>query len=154
VQAHVTGDPRHDRSDIAQLLAEYAHGVDRRDFAAVAACFVPDATASYGGNELGPGVEQIIEYVRGVERFVTTQHLFGVPLIRLDGDRATATTHAASWLGERDATADRVLGRGLTYEDDLVRTPDGWRIRRRVHRPLWSTVDPLDWAGAPPRPPF
>jgi ketosteroid isomerase-like protein len=146
-------DAATDRSEIAQLLAEYAHAVDRQDFAAVAACFLPDATANYGGHELGPGVEPILAYIRGVERFAATQHLFGVPLVRVDGDRAVATTHAASYLVEGLDDGASVLGRGLTYDDELVRTADGWRIARRVHRPIWSTVAPLDWAGSPPVPP-
>jgi ketosteroid isomerase-like protein len=139
-----------DRSDIAQLLAEYAHAVDRRDFAAVAECFVPDASASYGGVELGPGVEHIVEHIRGVERFVATQHLFGVPLVHVDGDTATASSHAASYLVANGDGTETVLGRGLTYDDELVRTANGWRIARRVHRPIWSTVEPHDWAGSPP----
>jgi hypothetical protein len=139
-----------DRSDIAQLLAAYAHAVDGRNFAAVAECFVPEASASYGGLELGPGVERIIDHIRGVERFATTQHLFGVPLIHVDGDTASATSHAISYLVDESDGDATVLGRGLTYDDELVRTPAGWRIARRVHRPLWSTVAPLDWAGSPP----
>jgi ketosteroid isomerase-like protein len=155
-------DPVTDRSDIAQLLAAYAHAVDRRDFEGVARCFLDDATASYSGTELGPGVAAIIDHIRGVERFVSTQHLFGVPLIHIDGDSATASSHAVSYLvadavsaasGAGAASgASTVLGRGLVYDDELVRTDDGWRIARRVHRPLWSTVQPFDWAGSPPAP--
>jgi ketosteroid isomerase-like protein len=145
-------DPMSDRSDITQLLATYAHAVDDRDFAAVAACFLPDATASYSGRELGPGVEDIIGHIRGVENFVSTQHLFGVPKIQLDGDTATSTAHAISYLVAQSDGATTVLGRGLAYDDQLVRTTEGWRIARRVHRPLWSTVEPLDWAGSPPAP--
>lgn len=141
-----------DRSDIAQLLAAYAHAVDRRDFDGVARCFTDDATASYSGTALGPGVQHIIGHIRGVERFVSTQHLFGVPLIHIDGDRATATSHAVSYLVAEADGERTVLGRGLVYDDELVRTPAGWRIARRVHRPLWSSVQPLDWAGSPPAP--
>jgi ketosteroid isomerase-like protein len=145
-------DPVTDRSDIAQLLAAYAHAVDRRDFEGVARCFLDDATASYSGTELGPGVASIIEHIRGVERFVSTQHLFGVPLIHIDGDSATASSHAVSYLVAETSGAGTVLGRGLVYDDELVRTGDGWRIARRVHRPLWSTVQAFDWAGSPPAP--
>jgi hypothetical protein len=139
-----------DRSDIAQLLAAYAHAVDRRDFAALAECFLPDATASYGGVELGPGVQHIVGHIRGVERFTATQHLFGVPLVHVEGDRASAVSHALAYLVEPVEGGHTVLGRGLTYEDDLARTDAGWRIRRRVHRPVWSTVGPVEWAGFPP----
>lgn len=142
-----------DRSDIQQLLAAYAHAVDRRDFDAVAACFLPDATAQYGGIELGPGVEHIIQHIAGVARFPASQHLFGMPLIHVDGDTATAASHALSCLvvpGQGDDGSDTVMTRGLTYHDQLVRTPDGWRIARRVHRPHWGTDVPLDWAGSPP----
>jgi len=147
-------DPNGDYNDIAQLLAAYAHAVDRQDFAGVAACFVPDASASYSGIELGPGVEHIIEHIRGVENFIVTQHLFGVPLIHLNGDTATATSHAVSYLvaPASGAETQTVLGRGLIYDDELIRRADGWRIARRVHRPLWSTVAPADWAGSPPTP--
>ena len=123
-----------DRSDIVQLLAEYAHAVDGQDFDAVAACFLADASASYGGRELGPGVEHIVDHIRGVANFVSTQHLFGVPLIHLDGDTATATSHAISYLVEEGDAGQTVLGRGLTYDDESPRLEVSRARRTRRHR--------------------
>jgi ketosteroid isomerase-like protein len=139
-----------DRSDIEQLLASYAHAVDRRDFAAVAACFTPDATAQYSGMELGPGVDAIISHISGVERFPASQHIFAPPLVHVDGDAATASSHAVSHLVVPGEAGDTLLSRGLVYDDRLVRTPTGWRIARRVHRPQWSTEIPISWGGSPP----
>jgi hypothetical protein len=81
---------------------------------------------------------------------LATQHLFGVPFVQIEGDDATATSHAVSYLVSSADGGGTVLGRGLTYHDELVRTSAGWRIARRVHQPLWSTVEPLDWGGSPP----
>jgi len=32
----------------------------------------------------------------------------------------------------------RIRVRGLRYIDDFVKTPEGWRIRHRVHIPIWQ----------------
>ncbi|HEV8296259.1 MAG TPA: nuclear transport factor 2 family protein [Acidimicrobiales bacterium] len=125
-----------DTRAIERLLIDYADALDARDFPRVAACFTPGARATYSGKELEPGVDSIIELVRGLERFAATTHQVGNIRVDLDGDRATATSAAVAWLVSAD-DPPVLLARGLRYEDRLVRTESGWRIDVRVHRARW-----------------
>jgi hypothetical protein len=124
---------------IHRLVVAYADAVDDRAFDVVAACFTPDARASYSGRELAPGVEAIVAHVRGLERFLATTHQVSNVTIDVaaDGRHARARSTAVAWLvapGEPPA----LLVRGLRYHDDLRRDDGvGWRITRRVHTVRW-----------------
>ena len=53
------------------------------------------------------------------------QFIGNMPVVELDGDRATGKQH---FIFVAQATHDMRLG---WYNDEYVRTPDGWRIRSR-----------------------
>ncbi len=44
--------------------------------------------------------------------------------------------------------AGTVISRGLRYKDDWVRTPQGWRIRYRLHTRTWN----FETLAVPPAP--
>ena len=70
--------------------------------------------------------------------FPVTQHLMSNIDVQLDGDHATARTMVTNPQGA--ATSDGPLHFfyvGGRYDDDFVRTPDGWRIANRVETTLW-----------------
>ena len=135
-----------DRAAIEQLLAHYAIACDRRDFEAVADCFTPDGAATYAGERVGPGRQAFVDYLRPLLDIPMTQHLVGSVSVILDGDTATATSYAAVHVVRPAAAGGHeVVHRGLSYDDRLVRTADGWRFAERVHRVLWSTTEPTEW---------
>jgi hypothetical protein len=127
-----------DAAAITDVLARYARGLDRRDFAEVAACFTADARASYGGVALDPGVEAIVAHVRRVEQLDATTHLFGLPVIEVDGDEARAEIAATAIL----AAAGTVTVRGLRYRHRLVRRDGWWQIAELVHTVHWAFEAP------------
>ena len=120
---------------VADVLARYARGLDRRDFDEVAACFTADATAEYGGRRLAPGVEAIIAFVRPLELLDASTHLFGLPVIEIDGDEARTEVGAVAVL----VGGGRVRARGMRYRHRLVRASGEWRIAELVHSPHWQT---------------
>jgi uncharacterized protein (TIGR02246 family) len=122
------------RAAITDVLARYARGLDRRDFVEVAACFTPDATAEYGGVRLEPGVDAIVAHIRGVEHLDATTHLFGLPVIEVDGDEARSEIAATATL----VVDGRVRMRGLRYRHRLVRRDGRWRIAELVHSLHWA----------------
>jgi hypothetical protein len=134
-----------DRAAIENLLMRYALAVDTRDFDDVGDCFTPGARAFYSGVQLSPGVEHIVDHIRGISHFVESQHVFGASLIEIEGDRATSVSYATAYLVRAEADGHVALTRGLRYDDHLVRTRDGWRIDARVHRALWSAELPVTW---------
>ena len=131
-------DPLYDRIAITDVIQRYAHGLDRRDWDMVAACFTADAQATYGGTVLEPGVDNIIRHVRGLENISASTHFFGGSLIDLHGDEADVLTPATVYL----AYDDTVRTRGLRYQDRFVRQGDKWLIRVRVHMVDWMYESP------------
>jgi ketosteroid isomerase-like protein len=123
-----------DLSLIQQVLVRYANAIDELDFGALATVFTPDARASYGGGPWLDGVDAIIEYISPLSTFAASFHFMGNMQIDVNGDRARATTRSLTHL----IASDGVLhARALRYRDQLVRTPDGWRISERVHTAQW-----------------
>jgi len=131
-----------DRAAIRDLVTHYAVAVDAKDWPAVRACFTADAACDYfwfkGDLDTVLGAIE-----RGLARFESTTHLVGNHLAEIDGDDATAETYTLCHHRFRtDETAiDRIAA--LRYLDALVRTPDGWRIRRRDVVVMFERADPV-----------
>jgi len=117
-----------DHAEIRNLLARYCLTLDLDDTDGWVALFTPDATYQvYGRAFVGHD---------GLRAMATAApggfHLGGPVVIDLDGDRARTTRNL---LFVERATTDP---RHAVYEDDLVRTAEGWRIARcrcRFHTP-------------------
>lgn len=67
------------------------------------------------------------------DRCFWTQHLVSPHIVELAGDQARASTpvHAVHVQIRDDGTRNHWLIAAV-YHDELVRRPDGWRIRRRT----------------------
>jgi SnoaL-like domain len=93
----------------------------------VAMAFTGDA--EYGGPR---GRDDILQLMEGLKAHDSMQHCFASSRIEVDGDSARADTMAVGFnVGPDDVGQQVCLVRGLRYIDDLVRTEDGWRTRRR-----------------------
>jgi hypothetical protein len=147
-----------DRLAIQDVLATYAKGHD--DFQGNqnqyegtletwSRVFTHDGEVDYtsGDGPRGPWRE-MLSWMRGAPgkpgrmtgAFSRWQHMLGLPLVTIDGDTATArqdllATHTTEDGGVHFYDA-------CTFTDDLVRTPEGWRISFR-------TLE-VHWAGALP----
>lgn len=123
-------DERADEHDIAKVLIRYATGIDRRNWALFRTCFTEDVLAEYEGLDPWRGVEEITD-------FMTTSHVdMGHTMHRLsnlaiavDGDTATARSYVDAILMAADGQTG-LNPRGF-YDDELVRTSNGWRIAHR-----------------------
>ncbi|MBU6268450.1 MAG: nuclear transport factor 2 family protein [Sphingomonadales bacterium] len=118
-----------DIAEIQQLMALSAHAVDAVDPALIARAFTEDAVydASAGASGYGEitGRQAIIDWFRlGKPPHPPSHNLFGSWIDDSDGE----TRVHSKWLviDRRDGTA--VSG---DYHDIVVKTADGWRIRRR-----------------------
>jgi uncharacterized protein (TIGR02246 family) len=116
-----------DREEIRDLAIRYAHGVWRKDAAAVAELFGPDGEMDTGTGEPMRGRDEI-RATYG--RMFATDDFFPFihnHVIDLDGDAAIG------WCDlDLRAVIDgrRRCGFGC-YEDRYVRTEQGWRFRSR-----------------------
>lgn len=130
-----------DKQEIAETLYRYATALDTRDRELLRDVFLEDASF-----EIGAGVgdfqgvdaiaDVVIEFLGGLE---ASQHILTNPVIVLDGDRASSTCylHAQHYMPDQ-RTGGNTLEIGGTYHDQLVRTPDGWRIERRRLDVTWT----------------
>ena len=124
---------RDDRQDISDLLVRYATGIDQRDWALFRTVFTGDCELDYGEIGAWKGVDAVTEFMEQVHAMAGhTLHRLSNQVITVDGDRATARTYVDALIMSGDNTSGVAGVNGIGfYDDDLVRTQDGWRIGRR-----------------------
>ena len=126
-----------DRFEIQQLLIDYSTAIDQRRFDDLDRVFAPDAYIDYramgGIDGHYPEVKAWLAQV--LPNFPAYAHMLGnfdVQISRYPaGDTASSRTICFNPM-VLDADAKQVLFCGLWYDDEFVRTPDGWRMTRRV----------------------
>ena len=130
-----------DRQEIADLLVRYARAVDDGDDEQLARCFTADAEATFAGVPAGVGGRAITSFLRSTmgtaTRLASTHNVANIT-VTVRGDEADAISNAVVYGVRGDPPEMRA--RGVRYDDLLVRTPDGWRIKRRTHRPHWEAA--------------
>jgi 3-phenylpropionate/cinnamic acid dioxygenase small subunit len=118
------------RQDISDLLVRYATGIDRRDWPLLRTVFTDDCELDYGEIGAWSGVDAVTEFMEQVHAPAGhTLHRLTNQVITVAGDSAAARTYvdALVMFGDDQSGAN---GIGF-YDDEIVRTCDGWRIARR-----------------------
>jgi 3-phenylpropionate/cinnamic acid dioxygenase small subunit len=130
---------REDRQDISDVLVRYATGIDRRDWPLFRTVFTDDCVLDYGEIGTWRGVDAVTEFMTQSHAMAgKTMHRMTNHVIALDGDRAEARTYVDALIMAADNESG-VNAIGL-YDDDIVRTADGWRIARRHFTPIRVTT--------------
>ncbi|MCC7463333.1 MAG: nuclear transport factor 2 family protein [Gammaproteobacteria bacterium] len=135
-----------DKQEIIELLLEYGRTLDRKDYASYGRLFARDGEWVGGGAPArGPkAIEERMRKTFGPEsgvKWTSDFHLFTNPIVKVEGDRATAWSR---WLFISPGADGRpVLMYGGHYDDVLVREDGAWRFQRR------EVVS--DMAAAPPK---
>ncbi|MGV9796969.1 nuclear transport factor 2 family protein [Mycobacterium sp. NPDC003449] len=126
-----------DRLEIQQLLIDYSTAIDRRRFDDLDAVFTADAYIDYramgGIDGHYPQVKTWLAEV--LPNFPAYAHMLGNVDVRITGDTASSRTICFNPMvlpGSKEGEQPQVLFCGLWYEDEFVRTADGWRMTRRV----------------------
>jgi 3-phenylpropionate/cinnamic acid dioxygenase small subunit len=124
-----------DRIQIHDLLVRYTVAIDTKDWKLLDTCFTPDAHVDYtstGGTQGAyPEVRKWLE--QALAPFPMTVHYISNSTVELDGDRAHARTYVINPMGFPNPDGSlHIFTVGGTYDDELVRTREGWRIARRV----------------------
>ena len=132
-----------DEAVIRKLSLCYAHGTDaigRGDKEAgktiYQPCFTKDAafTATFpnGQSETRKGSMAWADFVDSVFKkagYTSTQHLLGNISIQIHGETATMSTYLHATHVLSNGSIDIANG---TYEDEVVKTQDGWQIKSRT----------------------
>ena len=122
-----------DRLEIQQLLVDYSTAIDLRRFDDLDAVFTPDAYIDYSafGGIVGRYPEVKARLAEVLPNFANYAPMLGRPSIRVDGDTATARTFCFNPMVFGGEAATTML-LGLWYDDEFVRTSEGWRMSRRA----------------------
>ena len=119
-----------DREDITEVLVRYATGIDRRDWPLFRTVFTDDCVLDYGEIGTWNGVDAVTEFMDQSHAMAGhTMHRLSNHAIAVDGDTATARTYIDGLIMAQDNNSG-VNAIGF-YDDELVRTPAGWRIAWR-----------------------
>lgn len=131
-----------DRLEIEDVLTRYATAIDTKNWQLLERCFTPDAVVDYtsvGG--VRGSFPEIKEWLSSVlPHFPMTQHLVTNKTVAVDGDTAISRCALFNPMGMPDGKGGfELFFDGAYYDDKLVRTSDGWRIRERILSATYST---------------
>ena len=119
-----------DREEIIETLVRYATGIDSRNWPLFRTVFTEDCVLDYGDIGSWTGADAVTEFMEQSHAMAGhTMHRLSNHAIALDGDTATARTYIDGLILAPDNSSG-VNAVGF-YDDELVRTPDGWRVARR-----------------------
>lgn len=124
-----------DRSEIAQVLASFARGLDRADENLLRSVLHPDATLDFG-----PGVFQgtgndYVHWALGVLSGVkSSHHLIGQTRAELEGDAALVESYYHTHFRLDKPTGREDVFLGGRYLDRFERRPGGNGVWKIVHR--------------------
>lgn len=132
-----------DKQAISDLIARYPQLVDEREFDRLPELFTADARidfSAFGGPTDTPaGIKTFLQESLGA--FARTQHMMGLPDITLEGERARARTSCTNPMVVDNGDGTRQVWLiGLWYDDEFIRTPDGWRFTSRKQERCYSVI--------------
>lgn len=142
-----------DRLAIVDLLHRYATGLDTKDWELLASVFTADGVADYGAlGGVNEGPAAIAKLCSGaLGGLDASQHIITNEVIEVDGDRARARCYFQAQHVFTGAEGGDNFLVGGTYDDEIVRTADGWRIRHRTLTPTWLNGNPVVFEAAAAR---
>jgi hypothetical protein len=146
---------RNDISEIVNILNLYAVAVDTLQWDIFDQVFTPDVHLEYPRSEWNDLETFKKDFHAAHLPYDTTQHMVMNHMVKVNGDKA----NAMSYVNARIIRAVPNVGGGnfweigAWYDDELVRTPKGWRIKRRACRSNWTDgdVQVTETTGAPRR---
>jgi ketosteroid isomerase-like protein len=118
-----------DRAEIADLMAEYCHGLDKREVDMFLAIWHPDAVWDLGEAGVFSGLEEIRKHAEvSWGAFPETHHLTVNALIKVDGDHATALADAHLTAFDQSGREHHVIA---SYDDVFARRDGRFRFANR-----------------------
>ncbi|MBB4908311.1 nuclear transport factor 2 family protein [Actinophytocola algeriensis] len=128
-----------DRADLIELLGRYADIADLKEFTELPGLvFTDPLTLDFSSvADIPPMSTSLRDYVEILRAsfapFTATHHAITGHVVAIDGDHATIHAHvrAEHWVPAElaDGGPDRWLVVGF-YDNEAVRTADGWRLNR------------------------
>ena len=132
-----------DKQAIMDLQVRYSMAIDGGRYDDLDEVFAPDVIADYGHAGQHQGVETIKDACReALDPLTSSQHQNGNHWAEIDGDTARAGCYFTVHQFLEGTPGGDHFRMGGRYDDELVRSPNGWRITKRELRVLWSEGNP------------
>lgn len=137
-----------DTIEISHLKASYCNaadgGWDRPSHNAdkVASLFIDEGVWDCGEYGRVAGREAIRSLFREFQRFPFAFHRISNPVIKVNGDVATGEWHLLCPIIIDDKQSMWIGG---MYNDEFVRTPEGWRFKNLKFTPAFSCKNEQGW---------
>ena len=130
-----------DRFAIIDTIQRYGRAVDAQQFELFDSTFTADADLDYtsAGGPRGGRDALGAWLAKSRSAIATWQHHLSPPMIEPQGDRVRARTDVYTPnLLRGEGGASVLLHTGGRYHDELIETPDGWRIAKRRYENVWA----------------
>lgn len=129
---------------IVRVLNLYALVMDTQRWDLFDEIFTSDVDADFGESTHWRNLESFkTDFAAYHASFDATQHIMLNPLVAVSGDTAHAFTYGSWRLMRKGMEGGDFWEGGGWYDDTLVRTAAGWRIRKRTCRVAWWGGNPL-----------
>ena len=131
-----------DKQPILELQNRYSYSIDSGQYDHLDAMFTPDATYHFltGSTD---NVESLKSTIRdALSPLTISQHINGNQWAEIDGDLAKAGCYFTVHMYKEGLANGEHFEMGGRYDDELVRTSEGWRFSKRTITILWSDGNP------------
>ena len=130
-----------DRAAIIDVTNRYCWALDTKDWAVLDTVFAEDANGDLLEDVVGRvAIKKRVE--TALSRMDETQHLISNHQINVQGDTATCRCYLQAQHVRKAAHGGINFIIAGRYEDQLKRTPDGWRISFRRLVVMWTDGNP------------
>jgi len=130
-----------DKVGVMTAVNIYPVAVDSLHFELFNRVFTADVAADYGAAAMWSDLASMKRDFLTIHKlFRTTQHFTGNHVV--DGDEAHCFSYVRARFVREIAGAEEVYEAQGWYDDALIRTSAGWRIRHRITRSSWTGGNP------------
>ena len=127
-----------DKQHIRELQNRYSYAIDSGQYDKLDGIFTPDATYNFVTGSTD-NLEALKITIRdALQPLSSSQHINGNQWAEIEGDRATAGCYFTVHMFKEGTVDGEHFEMGGRYDDELLRTSDGWRFTSRTITILWS----------------
>ena len=127
-----------DKQRILELQNRYSYSIDSGNYDKLDAMFTPDAIYHFVTGSTN-NIEALKSTIQdALKPLTTSQHINGNQWAEIEGDRATAGCYFTVHMYKEGLAGGEHFEMGGRYDDELLRTSEGWRFSKRAITILWS----------------
>ena len=137
-----------DRMEISDTIIRYATGIDMRDWDVYRSCFCEEIEIDFKSwNKIEPKILKVDEWIDLVRKsicgFTSTQHISSNHVITIEDDHATCVSYMQAQHYLPNDQYEDTCTLGGYYTNELIRTSQGWKIKKCKLTVTWTTGEPL-----------